>query len=116
MVDRIILTTLLVTVLALSILSKLKRFRGSGNKWLVAATKGVWWLFWGLAGPMIDALLSILAIASELPAESVVIIASIILVYMGLTAHLLKKAENSLSPTPSSRQGPSDRISQLSLG
>jgi predicted cobalt transporter CbtA len=99
MIDRIIVTALLVTVLALSIVSKLKRFRGSGNKWLVAATKGVWFVFWGLAGAMIDALLSLLAIASELPTESVVIIASIILLYMGLTAHLLKKAENSLSPT-----------------
>lgn len=99
MVDRIIVTALLVTVLALSIVSKLNRFRGSGNKWLVAATKGVWWVFWGLAGVMIDALLTILAIASELPTESVAIIASIILLYMGLTAHILKKAEDSLSPT-----------------
>ena len=98
MVDQIIVSLLTVGVLALSVVSKWRRFKGSGNRWLVGTAKIVEAVFWGLSGALFDTLLTIFAIANQLPVESVVIIGATTLLYMGLTVRILKRAQNSLSP------------------
>jgi hypothetical protein len=90
----VVVGSLVIAVLSLSIVTKLKRFRGTGNRWVIRVINCTWWVFWGVAGAMFDGLRGIFAIANEIPVESVVIISGTLFAFMGMTVYLLKKAED----------------------